>query len=105
MMVLEEDPANYWKFPSATVEAIPFDNGTAKFEMLLALMTTAQGIRGAWEYRSDLFSADRIERMCEQWQQLLAAIVSDPTEEDCGARMVVECRPSISSILIATLPP
>ncbi len=43
MLVLEEDPANYWQFSNCDVQPLPCDNGTSKFEMLLALMTTQRG--------------------------------------------------------------
>jgi nonribosomal peptide synthetase DhbF len=81
MLVLEEDPANYWQFANCDVQPLPCDNGTSKFEMLLALMTTQRGIRASWEYRADLFSETRIQQFSRQWINLLQAIVSLPTSK------------------------
>jgi amino acid adenylation domain-containing protein/thioester reductase-like protein len=53
-------------------------NQTAKFDLLLQLFVTEEGIRGWFEYSTDLFDADTIARMVEHWQTLLEGIVANP---------------------------
>ena len=78
MMVLEEDPALAWHFAGVQCENIPLDNQTAKFEMLMSLLNTPHGLRVQCEYRNDLFTAARIERMSAQWQNILEQVAADP---------------------------
>ncbi|MDX1962869.1 MAG: amino acid adenylation domain-containing protein [Pirellulales bacterium] len=99
MIVLEEDPANYWQLAGGSLRELPIHNQTAKYEMLLSLMTRRQAdatvfndsqipdpsgakslatISGVWEYRDDLFTAARIQRMCGQWLQILRHMVAAP---------------------------
>ncbi|QSQ17129.1 amino acid adenylation domain-containing protein [Myxococcus landrumensis] len=52
--------------------------GAAKFDMLLALEETTTGIVGEFEYDTDLFDADTIERMLGHFQTLLASAVHSP---------------------------
>lgn len=52
--------------------------GTAKFDLSLELDDRPEGLIGRFEYNSDLFNADTIERMVGHWQTLLTGIVSNP---------------------------
>jgi len=63
---------------SLTVELLPVDNGTAKFELSLIMGESPQGLWGELEYNSDLFAAETIARWLRQWQQLLERLVADP---------------------------
>jgi amino acid adenylation domain-containing protein len=57
---------------------LPSDAGAAKFDLTLYLAQTPQGLEASWQYATDLFDAATIERMAEQFQTLLEAIVADP---------------------------
>src|SRR5262249_44004244 len=41
---------------------------------------TAEGLRGCWEYSTDLFDASTIQRMADHFQRLLESIVADPEQ-------------------------
>ena len=45
--------------------------GTAKFDMLLALRESGGVIRGVVEYNTDLFSTQRVQRLIGHYEQLL----------------------------------
>ncbi|MEA2827783.1 MAG: hypothetical protein QOG43_2222, partial [Actinomycetota bacterium] len=64
--------------PGVSTEAVDFDPGTTKFDLGL-LMAKRQGrIRLVFEYATDLFDAERIERMASHFTRLLEAAVADP---------------------------
>src|SRR5271157_4037856 len=54
--------------------------GTSKFDLTLAVSETAAGLQGLIEYRSDLFEADTIRRLCGHYGTLLEAITQDPEQ-------------------------
>ncbi len=54
------------------------DNGTARVDLALVVVETPEGLRGHWEYTTDLFEQATIQRINNYWQRLLAGIVSNP---------------------------
>jgi amino acid adenylation domain-containing protein len=53
-------------------------SGTAKFDLTLYMREDGDRIRGLWEYDTDLYEPDRIERMGGHLVTLLEAAISDP---------------------------
>jgi amino acid adenylation domain-containing protein len=53
-------------------------NGTAKFDLSLALAETAEGLTGSLEYNTHLFDASTIEAMLNQLQNLVEGILAHP---------------------------
>jgi amino acid adenylation domain-containing protein/thioester reductase-like protein len=66
-------PGLSWSWPAA-----PFK---ANFDLTLHLYDDPDGLRGVFEYSTDLFDVETIERMTSHWQVLLGSIQSDP---DCA---------------------
>ncbi|WP_414526544.1 amino acid adenylation domain-containing protein [Nodularia chucula] len=60
-----------------SVERLPINDNTAKYELRLNLQDTSQGIKGQFEYSSELFDAATITQMAEHWQMLLENIVTN----------------------------
>jgi amino acid adenylation domain-containing protein len=56
----------------------PPSTGTAKFDLSLLLTETAGGLGGAWEYATDLFDQDRVERLSGHYLAILSAFVAAP---------------------------
>ncbi|MGA7437302.1 MAG: amino acid adenylation domain-containing protein [Luteibacter sp.] len=77
MMVLQNAPLNL-ALPGLELELLQHDIVTAKFDITLALTEGPQGLRGYFEYNTDLFDAATIERMAGHFTHLLAAIVAEP---------------------------
>ncbi len=74
MFVLHNPAANsIWK----TEE---LETGTAKFDILLSMIDSEQGLTGTLEYNTDLFNSDTIARMVGHFQTLLEGVVSDPDQ-------------------------
>ncbi|WP_428965202.1 condensation domain-containing protein [Micromonospora fluostatini] len=62
---------------------VPFDTGTAKFDLTLAVRedhdgSTPDGVRGVLEYATDLFEADTARRLADRLARLLRAAAAEP---------------------------
>ncbi len=69
------------QLPGLTLERLPFDNDTAKYELRLNLQDTEQGITGQFEYCTDLFNVSTIARMAEHWVNLLEDMIINPNKK------------------------
>ncbi|MFP5287419.1 MAG: condensation domain-containing protein, partial [Thermoanaerobaculia bacterium] len=73
-------PAGRFELPGLTLAPVDLETATAKTDLLLALAETQDGgLRGAWEYSTDLFDRARIERMTGHLLTLLGAAAADPS--------------------------
>jgi amino acid adenylation domain-containing protein len=78
MCVLHNTPQQVQDLSGLNVCPIEFDPGTARFDITLDFWETPEGLRGRFEYSTDLFEAATIARMARQLQTLLEGIVADP---------------------------
>ncbi len=54
------------------------DTGTAKFDLTLYITETLQGLEGWFEYSTDLFDPDTIQRLAGHFTTLVEGLVADP---------------------------
>jgi len=80
MFALQNSPMPEHGMPSLTPSPVDIDNGTSKFDLLLEMEDTEQGLVGVWEYNTDLFDATTITRMAGHFQPLLEGIVAQPEQ-------------------------
>jgi non-ribosomal peptide synthetase component F len=80
MFVLQNVPKQTFELPGLSITSVDVDHLASQFDITLSIEETEQGLRGLWEYNTDLFDASSIERMSEHFQTLLEAIVSDPQQ-------------------------
>jgi amino acid adenylation domain-containing protein len=80
MFVLQNAPIEELQLSGLTLTPLPVETGTAKFDLLVSVEETKRGLQASWEYNSDLFDATTITRISGHFQNLLAAIVANPTE-------------------------
>ncbi len=78
MFILQKALPQVLELPGLSLMPLQVDNGTAKFDLTLELQEIAEGIRGRFEYNTDLFDAATISRMSSHFQTLLESIVDDP---------------------------
>ncbi|GCE28513.1 hypothetical protein KDA_39970 [Dictyobacter alpinus] len=57
---------------------LPLESTTAKFDLVLIVTESAQGLRCTFEYSTSLFEASTIQRMFGHWQNLLETILHTP---------------------------
>ncbi len=67
------------RLDGTTVEAVEFDNGTSKFDLLAELWEDAGGVKGRFEYDTDLFDRSTVQRMITNYEVLLRSIAANPT--------------------------
>ncbi len=78
LFVLQNTPMPPLELAGLTLTPLEIDNGTAKFDLALFLTETDQGIQGLWNYRTDLFKPETIQRFSQTFTELLQQIVSQP---------------------------
>ncbi|KAA0984731.1 amino acid adenylation domain-containing protein [Pseudomonas sp. ANT_J12] len=62
------------------IEPLQWQSQTAQFDLVLNTTEQAHGIEAVLKYATDLFDAATIERLAEDWSELLRAIVQDPSQ-------------------------
>ena len=80
LCVLHNTPQQALELPGLTVHPLEIDPGTARFDVTLEFWETPEGLRGRFEYSTDLFEAATIARMAGHLQTLLEGIVADPEQ-------------------------
>lgn len=81
LFVLHNTPQQALELPGLTVSPLEIDPGTARFDVALEFWETPKhGLRGRFEYGTDLFEAATIARMAGHIQTLLEGIVADPEQ-------------------------
>jgi amino acid adenylation domain-containing protein/non-ribosomal peptide synthase protein (TIGR01720 family)/FkbM family methyltransferase len=73
-------PAAPLDLPGLTSEPVEIDNGTAIFALSLFIAEDDEGLRGVFEYSTDLFDDATITRMQKHFQVLLEGIAAHPEE-------------------------
>jgi aspartate racemase len=80
MFVLHNTPRQVPTLAGLTVSPQEIDGQTARFDLTLDLWETPEGLRGWFEYNTDLFDVATIIRMAEHLQTLLESIVANPKQ-------------------------
>ncbi|HGY55853.1 MAG TPA: amino acid adenylation domain-containing protein [Caldithrix abyssi] len=68
------------KLPGLEVEGIPLEGDTAKFDLTLTASELPDALALNFEYDSDIFNADTVDRMLEHYQTLLEAALDAPQQ-------------------------
>ncbi|GAB6041222.1 amino acid adenylation domain-containing protein [Endothiovibrio diazotrophicus] len=67
--------------PEVTLSLVEPEESTAKFDLQVSMIETAEGLRGVWIFNRDLFERETIERMAGHFENLLAEVVEHPRQE------------------------
>jgi len=78
MLVLQNLPQQPFAAPGLTVTPLEVDRGAAHLDLTLYVQETPQGLRGTFEYATDLFEETTIARMARHWRTLLEAMIAAP---------------------------
>jgi amino acid adenylation domain-containing protein len=62
------------------LERLDVHSGTSKFDLSLSILEVADGLKTSWEYNTDLYEAERIERMMDHFTVLLEGVVAEPNK-------------------------
>ncbi len=63
-----------------TVESVPDEQQTAQFDLTLTITSSLEGLFATFNYGTDLFEAETIERLAEHWQRLLESMIHQPAQ-------------------------
>jgi natural product biosynthesis luciferase-like monooxygenase protein len=78
LLVLHNTPVPRLELEELTLEGIDVDAGTAKLDLTVELREGPDGIRGAFEYHTDLFEAATMQRLAGQLVAVLDAATAEP---------------------------
>lgn len=90
LFVLQNAPQPTHQLAGLTIHPEPVNYETAKFDLTLSMRESADGLKGVFEYNTDLFEADTIERMVGHFQTLLAGIVANPKQPIATLALLTE---------------
>ena len=76
--VFQNAPFERRELKDLVIEGFPPENPIAKYDLTLYVTEAEEGILCFWEYNTDLFDRQTIERMMGHYENLLKAVVTDP---------------------------
>ncbi|HEY0738041.1 MAG TPA: condensation domain-containing protein, partial [Herpetosiphonaceae bacterium] len=80
LFALQNAPMPPLEVDDLTCTPLDFVSDTAKFDLTLSMWEQEDGLSGTLEYATDLFDAERIERLAAHFTTLLAACVAQPDQ-------------------------
>ncbi|MGB9179571.1 MAG: condensation domain-containing protein, partial [Pyrinomonadaceae bacterium] len=80
VFALQNTPMSNLQVKGLQLTQMEADSNTAKFDLVLNMLDTDEGLVGSLKYSTDLFDGSTIERMLGHFHTLLTAIVSDPSQ-------------------------
>ncbi|MEM7344748.1 MAG: amino acid adenylation domain-containing protein, partial [Chloroflexota bacterium] len=72
-----EPPLKALDLAGLTTQLLPFDPGVSQFDLSLEVIEEAQGLTAVFEYNTDLFEPDTIQRMSDYFERLLQGIANN----------------------------
>jgi amino acid adenylation domain-containing protein len=80
MFILQNAPREPLSFDAIETSRLTIARNNAKFDLKLALTETETGLRASWEFSTELFDKQTIERMAQHYITLLEGIVADSSQ-------------------------
>ncbi|PYJ33551.1 MAG: non-ribosomal peptide synthetase [Verrucomicrobia bacterium] len=77
---IQDYPAVNFRLPGIETSPWFVTTRTSKFDFSMTLERSAEGWTAVAEYSTDLFDADRVERMLEHWRVILENVVANPIQ-------------------------
>ncbi|HEV7216779.1 MAG TPA: amino acid adenylation domain-containing protein, partial [Chloroflexota bacterium] len=80
VLALQNVPMTPLNLPDLQLSPLTLDLGTAKFDLSAFFTETPQGLAGAMEYNTDLFTPATVARLAQHFTTLLSAVAADPQQ-------------------------
>ncbi len=77
LLVLQNTPLANLQLPGVELRLEQLHNGTAKFDISLELHEAEGGLKGWFEYRTDVFKPETIARLADQFELLLTSMIAN----------------------------
>ncbi|ABC29733.1 Non-ribosomal peptide synthetase modules and related protein [Hahella chejuensis KCTC 2396] len=81
MFLLQSAPMESLRLPRLTIESLPVNRGSAKFDLSLLVTETDGALQCEFEYGLDLFEPGTIERMARHFANLVDSVIAAPLAE------------------------
>ncbi|BAY78314.1 amino acid adenylation domain-containing protein [Nostoc linckia NIES-25] len=80
MFVLQNAPTSGLDLTGLNVNSFLIKGTTSRFDLTLIMQNTPTGLRGLWEYNTDLFDFTTIDRMTSHLVNLLEGVTANPEQ-------------------------
>lgn len=80
MFVLQNAPMGDLTLLDVTLSSLAQESTISRFDLTLSMSETVDGLVGSWEYSTDLFDGQTIDRMTGHFENLLIAIAQNPQQ-------------------------
>jgi amino acid adenylation domain-containing protein len=81
MFALQNLPTEELKLPGLSFSFLECNRQSTMLDLSLTMQESGSQLLGSWEYNTDIFDADTIERMVEHFCILLEGIVANPQQD------------------------
>ena len=88
MLVLQNNEQSELSLPGLTLSPVSRQSSIAKYDLTLNVVEAEQGLQLSWEYNTDLFEEQTIERLAGYFELLLAGLVAGPDEDVFSVEML-----------------
>ena len=85
------------EFRGLSMESIAIDNATTRHDLQLTLWESAHGLEGVFTYSTDLFDAETIEGIAEQFKTLVGLVVEQPDIKLSALRTAMNEKQSVAT--------
>jgi amino acid adenylation domain-containing protein len=75
---LDNAPREELELPGLKLSGMELEDEVVRFDLTLWMLEAAGELSGRWTYRTELFDAERVERMSRQLERLLESMVANP---------------------------
>jgi NRPS condensation-like uncharacterized protein len=90
MFVLQNIEVDMLELPGLSLSMYPDENRTAKFDLLLTMWESNDGMGGFLKYNTDIFDESTIARMIKHFQTLIENLVADPQQHLSSSSFLTE---------------
>ena len=90
MFVLQNIEVDMLELPGLSLSQYQEENRTAKFDLLLTMWESDDGMGGFLEYNTDIFDDSTIAKMIKHFQTLIENLVADPQQHLSNASFLTE---------------
>ena len=90
MFVLQNIEVDIVELPGLSLGIYPEENRTAKFDLLLTMWESNDGMGGFLRYNADLFEDITIANMVEHFQTLIENLLADPQQHLSNSSFLTE---------------
>ncbi|WP_255581301.1 condensation domain-containing protein, partial [Caballeronia sp. dw_276] len=95
MLALHNAPFEAMQLPGLDLASVGYAATSAKFDLTLNLEEVEGGLRGTFEYDTDLFDATTIQRMSAHFVRLLDTMAAEPEARIAGFGMLTDAERSL----------